>query len=208
MINLELNQQMVRNQQESLAVLFVSHPETKKRIKKIVREELKKAAKRMQQDIHAELKNDPRQAYKAVKFSIYKRIMGGNMSILSRRRGGARYELRKSRKLDENPRQRGGNRRLRSTATRRMDTYFGADRSFVLRFLNSGTKERNIYFKSDPRRSKYDSSHNPNTGYRKFIAPRDLFEGDSQKEMEKAAMEISAMIEDELAAAYKEINKT
>lgn len=191
MIQLEVNQQVARNQQEALAALFVNNPETRKRIKKIVREELKDAAKRAREDARYELPNDPRKAFRAVKFSVYKRIIGGNISILSRRKAGARYELRRSRKLDSNPYQRGGNRRPRSSETERMDSYFGADRGFILRFLNSGTQGRNTRY-----------------GYRGAIAARNWFENMAQKEMELAAENLASVINEELVEAYNEIDKT
>lgn len=189
MIKLDVNEQKLRNQKEALASLFVNEPQTRKRIRKIVREELKDARKRAQEDARYELPNDPRKAYRAIKFSVYKKIMGGNISILSRRRAGARYQL--VRHTNDAWRWgRGGNRRPRSADTERMDTYFGADRGFILRFLNSGTKVRN---------TRYGSRGN--------IAARNWFEFMGQKEMELAAENLAVVIEDELADIYREINK-
>lgn len=189
MIQLEIDQQVARNQQSALAALFINEPETKKRIKKIIREELKDAVKRAREDARYELPNDPRKAYRAVKFSVYKRIMGGNISILARRKAGARYRLERQRNNDWRW-GRGGNRRPRSAETERMDSYFGADRGFILRFLNSGTQGRNTRY-----------------GYRGAIAARNWFENMAQKEMELAAENLSMVIEEELADIYREINK-
>lgn len=213
MIQLEVNQQVARNQQSALAALFISEPETKKRIKKIVREELKDAVKRAREDASFSIKNDPRQAFRAVKFSVYKRIMGGNISILARRRAGARYQyMRPSAAKNPNWRwDRGGNRRRRSSETERLDTYFGADRGFVLRFLNSGAKkgggDRHIKFTANERRVKDKSNEHPNSGRRGNISPRGWFDEAGAKEMELAAENLSMVIEDELADIYREINK-
>ena len=97
MIDIEVNESVAQAQQKALAVLFVNHPETRKRIRKIVREELKDATKRLREDARYELPNDPRKAYRAVRASIYRKILGGNVSILNPRKAGARYQLIKPR---------------------------------------------------------------------------------------------------------------
>lgn len=191
MVEIEVNQQVARNQNEALAALFVSNNETRKRIRKIIREELKDAVKRLREDARYAMNDDPRKAYRAVKSMVYRKILGGNVSILQRRKAGARYRLIRERKLDHNPYQRGGNRRPRSARTEALETYFGADRNFVLRFLNSGTVERETRY-----------------GNRGSIAARNWFTNDAPHEMDLAAENLSAVIEEELAEAYAEIDKT
>jgi hypothetical protein len=105
-----------------------------------------------------------------VKFAVYKTLFGGNLSILAKRKAGAKYELVRKRKLDENPHQRGGNRRPRSQRTKQLETYFGADRGFVLRFLNAGTDTRET-----------------RNGSRGAIRPRGVFEHTAPWQMETAA---------------------
>lgn len=186
-VDVELNENLAQQQNKAFARLLVSDKETRKRIKKIIREELKDAVKRLQEDAKYEMKEDPRKAFRAVRYSIYKRILGGNVSILSRRRAGARYQLIKERKLDRNPYQRGGNRRSRSPRTEQIDSYFGADRGFILRFINSGTVQR---------QTKY--------GNRGSIAAKNWFVNMAPHEVELAAGNLSAIIEEELAEAYNE----
>ena len=84
-------------------MLFIDNPETRKRIRKIVRAELNDTTKRLREDARYELPNDPRKAYRAVRASIYRKVLGGNVSILNPRKAGARYQLVKPRKLDANP---------------------------------------------------------------------------------------------------------
>jgi hypothetical protein len=67
MVHAELNRNVAQNTSEALAVLFVDNPDTRKRIRKIIREELKDAAKRLREDAKYEMKEDPRKAYRAVK---------------------------------------------------------------------------------------------------------------------------------------------
>jgi len=191
MVTIEVNESVARNQNEALAALFVNNKDTRKRIRKIIREELKDAVKRVKEDAKYAMDSDPRKAYRAVKYSIYRKILGGNISILQRRKAGTRYRLIRERKLDINPHQRGGNRRKRSARTEALDTYFGADRNFVLRFLNSGTTMRHTIY-----------------GNRGMIGARNWFTNDAPHEMDIAAENLSAVIEEELAAAYKEIDKT
>lgn len=136
----------------------------------MIRSVLKDARKKVSRDISGYLDSDPRKAARAVKFAVYKTLFGGNLSILSKRKAGARYELVRKRELDENPHQRGGNRRPRSQRTQQLETYFGADRGFVLRFLNAGTNTRETRY-----------------GTRGAIAPRGVFEHTAPWQMETAA---------------------
>jgi len=193
MINVEINESEMRARQNALATLFVTNPETRKRIRKIIREEMKDAAKRLREDARDPLvmQSDPRKAYKAVKSTVYRKVLGGNVSILNRRKAGARYQLVRERKLDKNPHMWGGNRRPRSQRTEALESYYGADRGFVLRFLNSGTAQRHTIY-----------------GNRGSIAARNWFTDVAPKEMDLAAENLSAVIEEELAAYYKEINKS
>lgn len=192
MIDIEVNESVAQAQQKALAVLFVNHPETRKRIRKIVREELKDATKRLREDAKYEMDEDPRKAFLAVKSSIYRKILGGNVSILNPRKAGARYQLVRPRKLDQNPRQRGGNRRKRSERTNAIDSYFGKDRAFILRFVNNGTNDRQTRYGNRGRIS----------------VPGNWFPNMAQKELELAAENLANIMEEELAEAYKEMDKT
>lgn len=125
-----------------LGRLMTSDPYMADYMRKELRKILKEARKNLQKSAKDFLENDPRKAYRAVKFSVYKQIFGGNLSILQKRRSGAKYELKRQRKLDMNPRQRGGNRVPHNKQRNRLDYYYGADRGFILRFQSSGTKTR------------------------------------------------------------------
>lgn len=186
-IQVELNEQLVDQQSRAFGRLMATDKETRKRIQKIIREELKDAAKRLREDATYELKEDPRKAFRAVKSSVYRRILGGNVSILNPKRAGARYQLIRERKLDMNPYQRGGNRRPRSARTEQVDSYFGKDRAFILRFVSSGTAAR---------KTRY--------GNRGSIVARNWFQNMAPHEMDLAAGNLAAVIEEELAEAYKE----
>ena len=190
-IQVELNEQLVDQQNRAFGRLMATDKETRKRIQKIIREELKDAAKRLREDAKYELKEDPRKAFRAVKSSVYRRILGGNVSILNPRRAGVKYKLIRERKLDLNPKQWGGNRRKRSARTEQVDSYFGKDRAFILRFVSSGTAAR---------KTRY--------GNRESITARRWFQEMAPHEIELAAGNLAEVIDEELVAAYnKEFKK-
>ena len=189
-VHVELNQRLVQQQSKAFARLLVDNPDTRKRIRKIINEELKDAVKRMREDIRYELPNDPRKAFRGIKSSLYKKILGGSMSILNPRRAGARYQLNRHRKLDDNPYQRGGNRRKRSARTEQVDSYYGKDRAFILRFLSSGTQNRHTRY-----------------GNRGSITARNWFQNMAPHEMQLAAENIAQIVNDELVEAYNELIK-
>ena len=161
---------------EMLGRLMTTDPYMAGYLRKLIRQVLKDARGRLSKDIASYLENDPRKAARAVKFGVYKTILGGNMSILNKRKAGARYQLIRQKKLQ--PGQRGGNRRPRVDDDRnRLDKYFGSDRGFILRFLSSGT---------DDRPTRY--------GNRGRISQRDLFGRTAPWQMEQAAEELAANI--------------
>lgn len=138
---------------------------------------------------------DPREAYRAVKHMIYKQILGGNISILNpKRRSGKMAPLPSSRRS-----------KMRSSRTKDLLSYYGSDRGFILRFLNSGTRDRvlaNTFNNSglgdvmDRRNSRRRYKGGPyNRGQ---IAPRNFFRSAGQKEMEWAAQQLAALIEQEI----------
>lgn len=131
-----------------LGRLMTTDPTLASNIRQLIRQVLKEARKKLSEDAKNYMKSDPRKAARAVKFSVYKSLFGGNLSILQKRKGtaGARYELRRQRIVEMDPHHRGGNRRPRFEDRNRLDTYFGADRGYILRFIGSGTVKRTSRF--------------------------------------------------------------
>ena len=153
---------------------------TKKVIRK-ARGELVKNAR-----VGLDMESDPRSAYRAIKSTVYRRIKGGNVSILSKRMASSkRYPVPTS-------------TRGRSQRTEQLMSYYGADRGFVLRFLNKGTKQRTVKGFNGRRGFKSPDA----TGDRGRITGRNWFGHASQAEMEKAAAELEKMI-DELISNTK-----
>ena len=165
---------------ETFGRIMTTDPTMAAIFRKYIRNILKEARKKLSQDAKNYMKSDPRKAAKAVKFSVYKSLFGGNLSILQKKRGsaGAKYELRRTRKVTQNPKMRGGNRRPRVDDGRnRLDYYYGADRGFVLRFIGSGTV---------PRTSRF--------GKRGSIRQTDWFGHTAPWHMEEAAAEVAEAI--------------
>lgn len=141
-MSIEVN---VYKAEEEIERLLTSNPRAVKAFDKAIRKLLQRTARDVRKANAAVIGNDPRKAARAVKTAVYKRILGGAVSILDKKRAsGTRARLVRSRKLDSNPHQRGGNRMQRSQRTEDMETYFGSDRAFVLRFLNSGADRTNV----------------------------------------------------------------
>lgn len=192
-VQAEVNEQKAQQIQKTLASLLVSNPETRNRLKKLIRNEIKNVAKNLRRDVRQVMQEDPRKAYRAIKSTVYRRILGANVSILNPRKAGARYMLVRDRKLDQNPNQRGGNRVTRSERTNQVDSYFGRDRAWILRFLNSGTSDRMA-----------GSRGGRLSGNRGSITARNWFDRMASWQMDAAADNLGKLIEDEMAAVFGE----
>lgn len=192
-------------QRQELERLMVGSPDMEKRLQKLIRKVLQSARQEISRNIKGDIASDPRKAYKAVKTAVYKRILGGSVSILNKRRAsGGRSTYEPPRTLQAG--QYGGNRRTRSQRTKDIMSYTGADRAFILRFLNAGVQNRTITFSHDSHRSdirkgsrggnvsKYGET--VNTGRRGNIAPRNFFGTSSHKAMQQAAQQLSDLIDD------------
>lgn len=140
---------------DKLGELMTASPRMGKLIRKVVADQLRKARNNTAKDIkqgvgsgHRFSGGDPRQAFRAVKVVNWRDDIGGSISLYNKRRASnQRIEVKRRRKLDENPHQRGGNRRKRMSAkTAQIESYFGSDRAFVLRWLDRGTVTRGSRF--------------------------------------------------------------
>ena len=190
MINFDFDNAVVMRQKAALESMLVSNPDTAANIRKLITQEIAKARAAISQSAKGAMASDPRQAYKAVRRSVYKSILGGQVNIFNPRGGAASSgsSFAKARKLDSHPHQRGGNRRKRSARTDQVDGYVGKDRGFILRFVNSGI--------SKPRQTRY--------GNRGVIAARNWLATSGQRELEAAAGRLSALIDKELVKMMNE----
>ena len=196
MMDVEINMDAVRRHIDDLGKMLLSKDDPMhQQLRTIIRKEIKAARSRVSRDVHASVSNDPRAAYRAVRHTVYKSVFGGTLNILSPRRAGARYQLQRTRKLDANPHQRGGNRRPRTQRTEALETYYGKDRGFVLRFLNSGTNTRHIAIGVNARRG----------GNRGSISGRGVFSTSALFQSQAAIEAISEAFEQEFEDVWNEI---
>jgi hypothetical protein len=170
-------------QREDLERLMMSNPEMEKKVQGLIRKVLLIARREISNIAKANIQSDPRNAYKAVKTAVYKRILGGSVSILNRRKHGAMFLYEPPRKL--RPGQRGGNRVPRSARTEAVMSYQGADRAWILRILNQGTTDRMA-----------GSRNGMLSGNRGRIASRNFFSNNSQQIMQRAADDLSQLIDE------------
>ena len=170
-------------QQKELEQLMMSNPAMEKRVQKLIRKVLLVVRREISNTAKGSMRSDPRQAYKAVKTSVYQRILGGSVSILNRRKAGNKVLYEPPRKLKEG--QRGGNRVPRSSRTEDVMSYQGADRAFILRFLNAGTVSRTA-----------GSRNGHLSGNRGSISARNFFGDSSHAAMQRAADMLTTLIDE------------
>ena len=177
-------------QRKELEQMLSSNPDMEKRLQKVIRKVLMQARKQVSQSAQGAMKSDPRQAYKAVKTSVYRRILGGSVSLLNKRRAGAPGNYEPPRTLQ--PKQRGGNRVKRGQRTQQVMSYQGADRAFILRFLNQGTSQRIAGTRGGHL-----------SGNRGSIAARNFFSTSSHRAMQQAAADLDKLIDDMIKKEFK-----
>jgi hypothetical protein len=189
--------------QKKLEELQTKDPGMRKAIQDVIRTVLKEVRRAVSNSAKSGLgmDSDPRKAYKAVRSAVYKRILGGQVNILARRKAGKPGNYQKPKKgLPK----RGGNRWGRSDRTKQLEGYEGMDRGFVLRFLNAGTVDRGIwsYSDRDGNRHALGSARSMNiktraySGNRGNIKARNWFGDRSQKELENASEKLQRLIDE------------
>ena len=179
-----------------LQKLKTDNPGFEKRLRAVIKKILGHARANLRKDAASGLQmdSDPRHAYKAVRFAVYKRLFGGQVNILNSRRAGAATGYKPPRTLT--PGQRGGNRRIRTS--RNLDKYEGTDRGFILRWLNEGmtkTSPRVIAFTENSSRKVDKWNKHPNTGNRGAIKARNWFRGASLQQLQAVSGEMQELID-------------
>ena len=164
--------------------LLTTNPEMEKKVRRIVRQVIMGAMDLVKQ---AADRQSTKQAAQAIRKAVYKKVLGGNLNILDgRRSAGGRAPLPPE-SIRKKSRAIGGNRIPRSRRTEDLLTYQGADRAFILRFLNSGTPKRDT------------------NGIRRVgqIAARHWFEDTSHAALQHAAEQFDMLLD---ALIAKEFN--
>ena len=202
---LVIDDTLISNVADNLRAAMSTDPKMRKAIQHHIREALFEARRDVMAAFPAE--HDPREARRAIRTSVYDKVLGGNINILTGKKAHGTNSYEPQRTLT--PGQRGGNRRKRSERTKQVMSYAPLDRGFILRFVNSGTKTRVIGFRNTLKgnRTRYENrvyrinrGDKARTGNRGAIAPRNWFMSSAESEMANAAANISKMIEIEAAA--------
>lgn len=183
-----------------LKKLKTDNPDFEKRLRGVIRKVLGEARANLSKDatIGLDMKSDPRKAYKAVRYAVYKRLLGGQVNILQSRKAGAMSLYEPPRKGTSNPNGRGGNRVARTKRTEDIMSYQGKDRGFILRFLNQGTGDRAIHQMGNRALRTGGVSILATKslgGNRGSISARNWFGGASQKELENVAGRLQKIID-------------
>ena len=202
---LVIDDTLISNQEANLRAAMSTDPKMRKVIQQHIREALFAARREVMEAFHAE--SDPRESRRAIRTTVYEKVLGGNINILTGKtaHGGGSYEPPRT----LTPGQRGGNRRKRSERTKQIMGYGPLDRGFILRFVNSGTKTRVIGFRNTVKanRSAYEKrvtrisrGEKSHTGNRGAIAARNWFMQSAESALGNAAQTIADLIEIEAAA--------
>lgn len=173
-------------QKKALERLLISDKKMKVKVHAIIKQVLQEARNSLSKQAGQVMQSDPRQAYRAVRNTVYRQILGGNVNIFQSRRAGQRVPQPDT-------------KRERSQRTKDLQSYYGKDRGFILRWLNTGTDDRyaksidNHIFGNNKRQKgrKYKGG----IGNRGSISPRYWFTNSAESIMERAAQNLSDRID-------------
>ena len=185
MFEFEVNDTVIVEQRQALEAALSTNPKTQAVLHKIIRKYVLEARAKVAQNIH--FKNgDPRGAVRAVRSSVYKKVLGANINIFNSRKAHGANNYEPPRTL--RPGQRGGNRVKRGAATNRMMHYAPQDRGMILRWNNSGTGDRT----AGTRNGRLG-------GNRGSIAARNFFRPLGDRALGQMRDTLTTVIEEELA---------
>jgi hypothetical protein len=188
MISMDVNNSVIVDQRRVLEQALSTNPKTQQALQKLIREVLAEARDQVVRASHGALRSDPRGAAHGIRRVVYKKILGANLNILNmRKRAGQPTNYEPPRKLDINPKQRGGNRVVRGARTDTVMHYGPHDRGWILRIVNSGTTDRQAGTRSGRL-----------SGNRGAIAARNFFGPAATTALMQAAENLSNLIDTEL----------
>ena len=207
---LVIDDTLISNVADNLRAAMTTDPKMRKVVQQHIREALWEARKEMINSANF-ANGDPRQSLRAIRNSVYDKILGGQINIKSSRKDhGSGSAYTPPRTLT--PGQRGGNRRPRSRRTEQINSGSPLDRGWILNILDKGTKTRVIGFRNTVKgnRDRYNArvyrvhrGDKAHTGNRGAIAPRNWFRPAAEKALQMAMQRISEMIEIEAAAIVR-----
>ena len=184
MIGLEINDAVIVEQKQVLEQALSTNPKTQKVLQKLIRQVIIEAREKVVGNIKFD-NGDPRQTARAVRTSVYRKILGANINVYNGRKAHGSNNYEAPRTLRQG--QRGGNRVPRGRNTERMLRYAPNDRQMILRWVNSGTGERT----AGTRGGRIG-------GNRGSIAARNFFSRTGDRALVQAADKLATLIDTEL----------
>ena len=185
MIGLEVNDAVVLEQNRTLEQALSTNPKTQKALQQLIHQVILEARAQVVSSIQFQ-NGDPHQTRRAVRSTVYKKILGGNINILNSRKAHGTQAYQYQHKLREG--QRGGNRVKPTQRTIQMQTYAPQDRGFILRFNNDGV--------NTPRQAGTRGGHL--SGNRGTLPAQHFFRGYGERALERAAEHLGSLIDSEL----------
>ena len=207
---LVIDDTIISNVADNLQAAMTTDPKMRKAVQQHIREALWEARKEMINSANF-ANGDPRHSLRAIRNSVYDKILGGQINIKrSRKEHGGSNSYMPPRKLRIG--QRGGNRRPRSERTNQINRGSPLDRGWILNILNKGTKTRVIGFRNtvkgnrdlyNTRVTRIHQGDKSRTGNRGSIAARNWFMPTAEKALSMALQRISEMVAIEAAAVAR-----
>lgn len=204
MVDLKVNAGFISLAEKNLERMMTDNPETRKVIQELIRRVIWEARNATAHDIGQTI-GGTHQTARAVRNSVFQKILGGNINILDKKCGTAEWKIiQKNRKVEQNPHMRGGNRRRRTLATARREGYEPTARGFILRFQDSGTRQRFIGGRNRTGRRGdngllWGKFKQRGKGNRGEITPGNFFYRIASQHLGLAAEKLAVMIDEEIA---------
>ena len=210
MVELQVNAGVIKLQEKNIEKMMTDNPETREAIQAVIRETMWEARNATSQEISGVIGGNM-QSWRAVRHTVFQKILGGNINIFDMKRGTAQWKVvQKTRKVEQKPKMRGGNRRQRTMRTIMIEGYEPRARGFILRFQDSGTRQRFIGGRNNfgSRRSNihYNKMKESGRGNRGEITPGNFFYRIASKHLGAAAEKLATMIDEEIAKIYAKNN--
>ena len=190
MFTLDVNDAAMVEQRQVLEQALSTNPKTQKALQQLIHQVILEARAQVVSSIPFQ-DGDPHQSRRAVRSTVYKKILGGNINILNSRKAHGTQAYQYQRTLREG--QRGGNRVKPTIRTIQMQTYAPQDRGFILRFNNEGV--------STPRQAGTRGGHL--SGNRGTLPAKHFFRSYGERALERAAEHLGTLIDTELENILK-----
>lgn len=192
-VNFSVNSEAIELQVKHIENMMTDNPDLRKKLQDAIREDVWKARNSVVSNMSTVFANgDPSEARRAVRNIVYEKVLGANLNIMNMKKGTAQWKVRQiDRKVEQNPKMRGGNRIKRSFKTTRMHGYEGKARGMILRWVNSGVGDRVTRY-----------------GNRGSITARDFFGPLAGAALDVVSQHMAQIIEEEIAKAFNDNNNS